>query len=230
MKNIMKICGIIVMIALTGMVLMGCPSGTGDDDQYYTVTFNSNGGSAVASKNVVSGGTITLPTAPTRSGYTFDAWFSDNNTFANQFTASTPVTEDITVYAKWTLTAQQNGGVFTLTGIPNGYNGKYAVIAESDIEGFGLVGCESIDLINEKMTGSLISDGSVEIPMWASYDDADFGDYTGNDSGNIGVWIYELETVPFETTGDSNLLKSLKFNVTFASGSAAKSYANGTEQ
>ena len=40
-----------------------------------TVTFNSEGGTAESSMSGPSGTTITLPT-PTRSGYTFNGWFS----------------------------------------------------------------------------------------------------------------------------------------------------------
>ncbi|OPX86438.1 MAG: Exoglucanase B precursor [Pelotomaculum sp. PtaB.Bin104] len=72
----------------------------------YTVTFNSNGGSAIAPiTNVTAGATVTLPAAPTREGFTFDGWFTDNTTFANAFTEATAVTADVTVYAKWTAAA-----------------------------------------------------------------------------------------------------------------------------
>ena len=68
----------------------------------YTVTFNSKGGSAVnAITNVKKGSTITLPPNPTKDGFTFDGWYTDDNTFKNQFDATTPVTADITLYAKW---------------------------------------------------------------------------------------------------------------------------------
>ena len=72
----------------------------------YTVTFNSKGGSAVnAITNVKKGSTITLPPNPTKDGFTFDGWYTDDNTFKNQFDATTPVTADITLYAKWTAVA-----------------------------------------------------------------------------------------------------------------------------
>ncbi len=40
-----------------------------------TITFNSEGGSAVASLSGLNGTTITLPGAPTYAGHTFDGWF-----------------------------------------------------------------------------------------------------------------------------------------------------------
>ena len=76
------------------------------DVQEYTVTFDSKGGSVVnAITNVKKGSTITLPPNPTKAGFTFDGWYTDDNTFKNQFDAKTPVTADITLYAKWNAVA-----------------------------------------------------------------------------------------------------------------------------
>ena len=68
----------------------------------YTVTFNANGGSvSPATRTVASGSTVgTLPTA-TRSGYTFDGWFTLANG-GTQISASTKVTANVTYYAHWT--------------------------------------------------------------------------------------------------------------------------------
>ncbi len=71
----------------------------------YTVAFDSQGGSAVDSQAVESGQTATEPAAPTRDGYTFDGWFTDSAcTTAYDFT--TPVSADITLYAKWTASTE----------------------------------------------------------------------------------------------------------------------------
>lgn len=64
----------------------------------YTVTFNSNGGSAVASKTVLAGGRITEPNKPTRDGYTFNGWKLNGSTY-NFYTA---VNSNITLVADWT--------------------------------------------------------------------------------------------------------------------------------
>ncbi len=81
----------------------------------YTITFNSNGGTEVASKNVNAGEKLTEPTpAPTKAGFTFDGWYEDS-TFSKKFDFNTPITGNITLYAKWvenkyTLTFDANGG------------------------------------------------------------------------------------------------------------------------
>lgn len=64
----------------------------------YTVTFNSNGGSVVASQRVEEGGTASRPTNPIRAGYIFNGWTMGGTAY--NFT--TPVTSDITLTAQWT--------------------------------------------------------------------------------------------------------------------------------
>ncbi|MCR4698535.1 MAG: InlB B-repeat-containing protein [Bacilli bacterium] len=64
------------------------------------VTFNSNGGSEVASSEVEKGKTLTEPTAPTKDGFTFDGWYTDTElTLAYDFT--TVVEGTFTLNAKW---------------------------------------------------------------------------------------------------------------------------------
>jgi len=71
----------------------------------YTVTFNKNGGGTEAvptTKTATYGGNVgTLPTEPTRTGYTFAGWNTKANGSGSEFTAATAVTADITVYAQW---------------------------------------------------------------------------------------------------------------------------------
>ena len=80
----------------------------------YTVTFNSNGGSAVAAQVVVSGGTALTPTAPNLTGSTFAGWYSDT-ALTTAFAFTTPITGNTTLYAKWTVNSytvsfNSNGG------------------------------------------------------------------------------------------------------------------------
>jgi hypothetical protein len=93
-RNVLQM-GMLAIVLAFGLIAMGCPQLPNSEDTF-TVTFDSNGGSDVAAKTVSSGGTITLPTEPTKSGTTFGGWFTDT-AFTNAFTASTPVTGNITV-------------------------------------------------------------------------------------------------------------------------------------
>ena len=79
--------------------------------QTWTVTFDSTTGSAVASQVVADGGFATLPTpAPTRANHTFAGWYTVL-TGGTQFNfATTPITSDITLFARWTsVTPPPNG-------------------------------------------------------------------------------------------------------------------------
>jgi uncharacterized repeat protein (TIGR02543 family) len=68
----------------------------------YTVSFTSNGGSAVSSQSIAHNNTATTPTAPTRTGYTFAGWYSDSG-LTSAFAFTTPITADTTLYAKWSI-------------------------------------------------------------------------------------------------------------------------------
>ena len=66
----------------------------------YTVTFNTNGGSLVdAITQTSEGGSITMPAAPTKDGYTFQGWYIGSTSYA--VSASYTPTADITAYASW---------------------------------------------------------------------------------------------------------------------------------
>ena len=67
----------------------------------FLVQFNTNGGNTISDQLVPTGETATRPAKPTRSGYTFDGWFSDSG-LTTPYDFSTPVTANIMLYAKWT--------------------------------------------------------------------------------------------------------------------------------
>ena len=65
----------------------------------YTVSFDTDGGSTVASQTVNHGGVATRPTTdPTKTGYTFDDWYTDD-TYTTKFDFDTPITSETTIYA-----------------------------------------------------------------------------------------------------------------------------------
>lgn len=65
-----------------------------------TITFNTNGGSAVKSQTVKPGGKVTKPANPTKTGHTFTGWYSDKGC-KTAFNFNTQVKSNITLYAKW---------------------------------------------------------------------------------------------------------------------------------
>jgi len=89
-----------------------------------TVTFDSNGGSAVASQTIQSGSTATRPTDPTYTGKLFGGWYLGND----QFSFSTPITSNITLVAHWVDEAVAPSSI-VITGldrIPTGEKTTYS--------------------------------------------------------------------------------------------------------
>lgn len=68
----------------------------------YSVTFDTNGGSAVNAQSVQKNGKATMPADPTKDGYSFDSWYAEE-TLAIVWDFDTPITEDTILYAKWNL-------------------------------------------------------------------------------------------------------------------------------
>ena len=80
----------------------------------YSVNFDSNGGSAVASQSVKYGSKASRPTDPTRAGHTFQGWYTSRDGGA-RYDFNQTVTGDVTLYAHWsvnsyTLAFDGNGG------------------------------------------------------------------------------------------------------------------------
>ena len=67
----------------------------------WTVTFDSQGGSKVASQKVKNGEKATKPVDPTRDNFTFDGWFEEADAIT-EFDFSTKITTNWTLYAGWT--------------------------------------------------------------------------------------------------------------------------------
>ena len=72
----------------------------------YKMTFDSNGGSAVTPvTDIGEGATVTEPSAPSKTGYTFDGWYEqpDFSDTAWDFATDKMPAKDVTLYAKWTV-------------------------------------------------------------------------------------------------------------------------------
>lgn len=69
----------------------------------YTVVFRANGDNVYSlpePQTVKSGGYAVMPITPERKGYTFGGWYKDA-ACTTSFTLTTPVTEDLHLYAGW---------------------------------------------------------------------------------------------------------------------------------
>ena len=104
---------------LTSCGNRGDSSGSGgtvssvDLEEEYVVKFNNNFDGTVIKVTVQGGKTVALPEDPTRPGYIFGGWYMDyrDNT-TDKFDPNTPITADITVYAKWVQNISEHVVVF----------------------------------------------------------------------------------------------------------------------
>ena len=83
----------------------------------YTVTFESNGGSAVAEQMAKANSQAAEPVTPTKEGFIFGGWFADADLSIAWDFATSIITQDTTLYAKWVssvtthpVTFYSNGG------------------------------------------------------------------------------------------------------------------------
>ena len=111
-------------------------SGTGGGATSYTLTFDTNGGSAIAPITQDYGTAITAPADPTKTGYTFAGW-----------TPAIPTTmpaENMTIKAKWTvnqytLTFDTNGGSI-IAPITQDYGTAITAPADPTMTGYTFAG------------------------------------------------------------------------------------------
>ena len=95
------LCGILFFIA--GASLSGCNNGgasTESSVEKFTVSFDTQGGSAVDSQKIESGKYAQRPTDPIKDNYSFIGWFKESsgeNVFEFE---SEAIVKDTTVYAE----------------------------------------------------------------------------------------------------------------------------------
>ncbi len=69
----------------------------------HTVQFQTAVGAAFDSQTVEYGKTVAKPSDPTSTGIFFAGWYKDSG-YTNRFDFSEPITQDLTLYAKWVAT------------------------------------------------------------------------------------------------------------------------------
>lgn len=81
------------------------------DSSLLTVTFLADGNKVYSIReNVQKNDTVKLPEEPSKTGYTFGGWFTGSDGTGTEFTAQTPVTSKLTLYAKWISSGGSSGG------------------------------------------------------------------------------------------------------------------------
>ena len=143
----------------------------------YTVTLNPNGGTCGTSTKTVTYGQAygALPT-PTRSGYTFDGWYTAK-TGGKKVTASTVcyATGDYTLYARWTsvrtytVTLNPNGGTCGTGSKTVTYGQAYGTMPVPTRKGYTFAGWWTAKTGGKKVTASTICYASGNYTLYARW-------------------------------------------------------------
>lgn len=92
---------LLALMTTSSFSLASCGANKGT----YTITFNSQGGSAVEPIIAKAGSEITAPVEPTKNGFEFLGWFESNDggttLAANEFVITIMPAKNLTLYAKW---------------------------------------------------------------------------------------------------------------------------------
>ena len=188
----------------------------------FTVTFNSNGGSAVPAQTVKAGEKAVKPSNPTKSGCTFSGWYSDS-TLTTQYNFNSAVTANVTLYAKWTTSSGGGGGGYvppsTYSVTYNG-NGNTTGTAPSDSKSYKsgaevtVLAADSAFVCDGKIlsgwntkadgTGSSYQAGDVftitkDTTLYAQWEEA-VGNITI--SGESGKKTAMISSIPTDATGN----------------------------
>ena len=99
-----------------------------EEQEKYTVEFNSNGGTSVETQYVLPNGKVTEPVPPTKKGYTFDGWYVGNEKWSF---VGYIVTEPMVLNAKWN--ANENVLVFDANGAQDGSMSSITVKTDTEI-------------------------------------------------------------------------------------------------
>lgn len=158
----------------------------------WTVTFNGNGGTTPAAQTVNQGSSITLPSS-TRSGYTFNGWYtasSGGSFIGNANTSYTP-SNSITIYAQWQALAPGFTDEIITGTVPININVN--TLSDSQV------------VATNTDQYSLISGGGGTFPNWLSISNTGF---LSGSTGNVGTYTFRVRATN-TTSGqsvDSNVI------------------------
>ena len=90
--DVVIVLGLIALVAAT--VYLSVTGG-------FNISFDTRGGSEVATQRLRYGESVLEPPAPTKEGYVFLGWYADEGLTRKVDVASMTATESATLYASW---------------------------------------------------------------------------------------------------------------------------------
>lgn len=138
-----------------------------------TVAFDSNDGTAVEPQSIDYGTKAAQPDEPAREHYSFLGWYTDEECTA-AFDFNTPVTSDITLYAKWelnefTVTFNPNGGTVTTTEMTVTYGETYGELPTPTRDYYTFVGWYTAADGGEQVKSETVVETAENITLYAHW-------------------------------------------------------------
>ncbi len=124
----------------------GSTGGGGSAATYYTVKFETNGGSTINNIKVEKNETVAEPEKPVKDGFVFDGWYTDKD-LKTAYDFAEKVVKNFTLYAKWTAEEPKPDK-------PSGSEWKNPFTDVSEDEWF----CKDVEYVNKNGLMNGVSD------------------------------------------------------------------------
>ncbi|MBQ4395264.1 MAG: Ig-like domain-containing protein [Paludibacteraceae bacterium] len=162
-----------------------------------TVTFQSNGGSAVNALKIETGSKITPPARPKRDGYFFVAWYTDE-ALTNIFDFDNAISVNTMLYAKWIDDTTDD---YDLSLFNNEFATKFKIKTKQQLRGFAMAANGIYDF-SQVLVNSGTQPVAIQTPM----------DFTGktvtlendillNDTTDWQLWGHNVYAEPWLPIG-----------------------------
>ena len=176
---------------------------------YYTITFDTAGGSSIDSIVVKENDVITKPDDPTKEGYTFLGWYIDDE----EFNFEDLVKSDLTLVAKWEENENSSSGSSSSGGSTTNTDGKINLnnnlSATVYTKSTGSQNCffylfaSNLQELYPDASYSAISNGTTRVSFWPGpAEDATLNEISLDDLNNSNL--------SFNTSKESSLENTLK--------------------
>lgn len=187
----------------------------------YTVSFDGNGGNAIASVTVPEETEITLPT-PIREGYEFEGWYDGDKLVKSPYT----VTTDVTLTAHWDRISSGGGASHPEAGSTSSSD-RYEITKPSKVENGSIKVSDSKAEKGDTVTITVTPDEGYELDKLAVYDkDGDKLDL--KDKGD-GKFTFEMPKGDVEIEVSFALIEDETVKADFADVAADAWYADAVQ-
>ena len=164
------------------------------DRNTYSITFDTNGGSALPALKALYGAAVEAPGAPTRYGHVFSGWYADEE-LTEEYLFDTMPLNGATVYAKWAPVGADRGIEYTINGLAVRDSATYELLedipvgqflVEVSVTNLSATETDTVLLAYYTDEGQMLGMNYMFANTPVGYT-ATFGASVDNNNGNIGI-------------------------------------------